>query len=230
MSNKKKIRFLATGDFHSDLKLVNEIKNKVNMNSIDFILFTGDLSDKKNDFKNLLEIFDKKQIFMVPGNHESRKNLETLKSMYNIHLVGNNPVIIDDDLVIFGTNYLSIGYYGIEEQKVFENLLENYKAIAHIPKKIHLSHIPPHKTKIGDGSPFPFITGSPAVKAFLENFKPDITLVGHIHETSGLEEIVNKTNVVNVGRTFKIIEFDSENKNLKVVGEKNKISKKNINN
>lgn len=216
MVNKEKIRFLATGDFHSDLKLVKDIANSVDMSSIDFVLFTGDLSDKKDDFKHLLGIFDDKQIFMVPGNHENKKGLEVLKKHYQVHLVGNQPVMVDDNLAIFGTNYLSIGPYGIEEQEVFNNIVENYAAVAHVPKKIHMSHIPPHDTKIGDGSPYPFVMGSPAVRTFLDHFKPDVTLVGHIHETSGLEEIVNKTNVVNVGRTFKVLEFDRKSKELKV--------------
>jgi hypothetical protein len=216
MTKAKKIRFLATGDFHSDLSLVDEIRNTVDMNSIDFVLFTGDLSDKKDDFKHLLGVFNEKQIFMVPGNHESKRGLELLKKHYKVHLIGNQPVMVDDNLAIFGTNYLSVGPYGIDEQEVFDNIVQNYAAIAHVPRKIHMNHIPPHETQIGDASPYPFVMGSPAVKAFLENFKPDVTLVGHIHETSGLEEIVNKTNVVNVGRTFKILEFDSLSKELKV--------------
>ena len=67
-----KIKLLATGDFHSDVNLINAIDKYVNIDEIDFVLFTGDLSDKSDDFNKLLHIFKGKQIFMVPGNHETR--------------------------------------------------------------------------------------------------------------------------------------------------------------
>ncbi len=217
MKNNK-LRFLATGDIHSDLELVNIIKQYGNLDDIDFIIFTGDLSEKKNDFAKLLSVFKGKQIFMVPGNHETKSGLENLTKHYNVHLVGNAPVRIDEDLVLFGSNYVPIGPHGISEDEILTNLVENYEAIKDVKNKIMLSHMPPEGTKIGDASIFfPFIGGSEAVKTFLESFRPDYALVGHIHETTGLEEILNKTKVVNVGKTFKIFEFDIKNKNLKML-------------
>jgi Icc-related predicted phosphoesterase len=215
MKKNKNIKFLATGDFHSDLNLVNSIKEKVNMRGIDFILFTGDLSDKKKDFKKLLSIFENKPIFMVPGNHESKKQLDTLKKSYNIHLIGNSPVKINDKLAIFGTNYHFLGPYAIEHDEILKNMIENFKAIEDTRIKIQMAHIPPIDTKIGNASPFPIVTGCPSLKIFLENFNPDLTLVGHIHESSGLEEIVNKTKVINVGKTYKIFEFDERESKIK---------------
>lgn len=214
----KKIRFLATGDIHSDQKLLKEIETKTNLSEIDFIILVGDISEKKDDFSKILEIFKGKQIFMVPGNHENKTKIKRLQDHYNVHLVGNSPVLIDNDLALFGTNYIPIGPYGISEQLIFDNLVDNYKAIKNSKFKIHLSHLPPAGTKISDSSKFfPFIGGSQAQRVFLEHFKPDYTLVGHIHETSGLEEIVNKTKVINVGRTFKIFEFDQDKKDLKIL-------------
>lgn len=208
---KNKLRFLATSDLHSNLNLVNAIDKYTNFDEIDFVIFTGDLSDKKNDFSKLLKPFKDKQIFMVPGNHETSKKIDLLKEHYNVHLVGNSPVLFGNDLALFGTNYLSIGPEGIPEQEVLNNMVENFKAIENIKTKIHLNHIPPHGTKLGDASPFfPMIAGSEALRVFLEDFSPDVTFVGHIHESSGLEEIVNKTRVINLAETFKVFEVDSE--------------------
>ncbi|MCA9486078.1 metallophosphoesterase [Candidatus Woesearchaeota archaeon] len=216
----KKIRFLGTGDFHSDKQLVKAIQNYVDLKNIDFVLFVGDLSDKNNDFADMFGIFKGKPIFMVPGNHETKSKLKKLEEHYGVHLVGNHPVQVHKDLVIFGTNYLSIGPYGLPEEEIFENLLQNYAAIEKIKCKIQLSHLPPAETEIGEASPFfPMIGGSVAVREFLENFKPDLTLCGHIHESSGLEEIVNKTKLVNVGRTFKVFEFDPKTSKIETVEE-----------
>jgi len=91
---------------------------------------------------------------MVPGNHESKEQLEVLQKHYNVHLIGNNPVKVHEDLAIFGSNYISIGEFSIPEQEIFENLIENYEAVKDIKCKIHLSHIPPTETQIGDSSQF----------------------------------------------------------------------------
>lgn len=217
MKNNK-IRFLATGDFHSKSDILQDIKKCTNLDEIDFVLLVGDISEKNDDFSKLLGIFKGKEIFMVPGNHESRKKIKVLEEQYNVHFLGNKPALVHKDLVLFGTNYIPIGVYGISEEEIFFNLIQNYEAIKNVKCKIHLSHLPPFGTAIGTASPFfPFISGSLAIREFLENFKPDLTLVGHIHESSGLEEIVNKTRVVNVGRTFKIFEFDVDKKEIRRV-------------
>lgn len=218
----RKVRFLATGDFHSDLRMVEYIRQYVkDLNLIDFVLFVGDLSDRKDDFKKLLEIFDGKKIFMVPGNHESSKQLEVLREKYGVHIVGNSPVLLDDEasVAIFGSNYVPIGPFGVSEEGIFHNLIENFKAVEDAKFKIMLNHLPPYGTYIGSKSPFPFVQGSIGVRAFLENFTPDVSFCGHIHESSGLEEIVNKTNVVNVGRTFKVFEFDFDKSELSLVSK-----------
>ncbi|MBT6772521.1 hypothetical protein HOA80_01465 [archaeon] len=52
-----------------------------------------------------------------------------------------------------------------------------------------------------------FVPGSTGVKEAIDKFKPDIMLCSHVHEAEGIEEIVGKTKVVNVGRHGKIFEI-----------------------
>ncbi len=215
---RKKIRFLATGDLHSDKKLMNNIVQYNNFSEIDFIIFTGDLSEKKNDFAKLLSIFEGKPIIMSPGNHESKKQIKILKESYNVQMIGDRPIKISNELVIFGSNFINIGVNGKNEQEIYDDLVKKFNEIEGIENKILLSHIPPSNTKIGDASPyFPQIGGSSAISAFLEDFKVSLNLVGHIHETTGLEEIVFENKVLNVGRTSKIIEFDVDDRKLKIL-------------
>jgi len=214
---REKIRFLAAGDFHSNMDLVDKIKTEVDFSKIDFVLFTGDLSDGSEDFGQLLSCFEGKDVFMVPGNHETRRGVKVLEEFYNIHLIGNSPIIIEDKLAIFGTNYLEIGEAGTFKEEIFTNMIENFKGIEDCGFKIQMNHIPPVDTKIGDASPYPFITGSEPLADFLENFSPDVCFVGHIHETSGLEEMVNKTKIINVGKTFKVFEFNFEKNELEEI-------------
>ena len=58
--------------FTGDKSYLNEIVNKINEISPDFVCFTGDLVDNNNDLKKALSILKKIRcpIFGVPGNHE----------------------------------------------------------------------------------------------------------------------------------------------------------------
>jgi len=222
---KRKLKFLACSDLHSDLDLVNKISRSVDFKSIDFILFNGDLSDEKNDFKKLIKPFldSNKEIFMIPGNHDTKSGIRKLKEFYNIKLIGNRPLIFgDDELAIFGTNYLEIGPFGKFDEDVFDNMVDNFKAISNVKFKIQMNHIPACETKLGDASPYPFVLGSEPLSQFLkaDEFCPDVCFVGHIHETSGLEEIVNKTKVINLAETFKVFEFDFKKSKLREVNLK----------
>ena len=49
--------------------------------------------------------------------------------------------------------------------------------------------------------------GSEAVMNAIKKFQPDIALFGHIHEAEGLEEMVGKTRLLNIGREGKIIKI-----------------------
>ncbi len=219
---KKSIRFLACSDIHSNLKLVNKISKLVDFDKIDFVLFNGDLSNVPNDFAKLLKPFidNNKEIFMIPGNHESKKGIEKLKHFYNVKLIGNSPLIFGDkNLGIFGTNYMEIGVNSKFEEDIFENMVDNFSAVGDCKFKIQMNHIPAIDTMLGDASPYPFVFGSEPLKQFLDadEFCPDVCFVGHIHETSGLEEIVNKTKVINLAETFKVFEFNFEKNELKEV-------------
>ena len=182
-------------------------------------MFNGDLSNNKDDFAKILKPFidNKKEIFMIPGNWDSKSAVENLKKFYDVKLIGNKPIIFgENELGIFGTNYLEIGQFGKYEEEIFENMVDNFNAVKECRFKIQMNHIPAVDTMLGDASPYPFVQGSEPLKQFLDSceFCPDVCFVGHIHETSGLEEIVNKTKVINLAETFKVFEFNFENNTL----------------
>ena len=66
-----------------------------------------------------------------------------------------------------------------------------------------LTHTHPEDSILGLGM-FP---GSEGIKKALEEFKPDVHICGHMHESEGIEEMIGQTRVINVGRKGKILEF-----------------------
>ncbi len=64
-----------------------------------------------------------------------------------------------------------------------------------------------HMHPRGSLSEFSGFPGSKAITKAIREFKPDLLLHGHIHEAEGIEEIMNKTKVINVGRKGTILEI-----------------------
>ena len=67
-----------------------------------------------------------------------------------------------------------------------------------------VTHVQPNDSIIGLKMPG---WGSESVRRAIEELKPDVHICGHIHETHGIEEMIGKTRVINVGKTGKIIEL-----------------------
>jgi hypothetical protein len=115
----------------------------------------------------------------------------------------------------YSVKYKEVGIFGaggatnvgpvppIDETEMYDMLKKGFDNIRSLKRKIMVTHIHPTDTKIEKFSRF--VPGSDAVRKAVETFKPDILLCGHVHEAEGLEEMVGKTRVINVGRKGKII-------------------------
>ena len=106
---------------------------------------------------------------------------------------------------IFGAGGANIGLHQIPEGEIFDLLGQGYDKIKYLKKKIMVTHVHPSESKMEKFTKF--FPGSTGVKKAIDTFKPDILLCSHVHEADGIEEIVGKTKVINVGRKGKIIEI-----------------------
>ena len=77
--------------------------------------------------------------------------------------------------------------------------------IKNLKTRIMVTHVHPTESKMEKFTQF--FPGSSGVKKAIDTFKPDILLCSHVHEAEGIEEMVGKTKVINVGKKGKIIEF-----------------------
>src|SRR5262245_52225056 len=84
------------------------------------------------------------------------------------------------------------------EEDELEAVLERAHAtVADAPRRLMICHTPPYDTRLDrlvNGTP----VGSPAVRRFIERHRPDVAVVGHIHEGRGTDT-VGETLVVNPG-------------------------------
>jgi Icc-related predicted phosphoesterase len=85
----------------------------------------------------------------------------------------------------------------LEEDEIARVLERGHAAVSDAPHRLMICHVPPYDTRLDrlvNGTP----VGSPAVRAFIERHRPDVAVVGHIHEGRGVERL-GDTLVLNAG-------------------------------
>lgn len=200
----KKTKILAVGDIHGDTGLVKKLAEKAKKEDVDLVILAGDLTFAEQSTKNLIGPFieAKKQVLLIPGNHESFATADFLAGMYsntkNIH----GYSFVKNDLGIFGAG----GGDSINvtpDKEIFDLLKKGNERIKNSKKKIMVTHMHPKGSK----AEFSGFKGSQAVKKAIETFHPDVLINAHIHEAAGIEEKIGKTKVINVSRKEKIFEI-----------------------
>src|SRR5213593_3687049 len=85
----------------------------------------------------------------------------------------------------------------LTEEELRGVLESGHREVADAPRRLMVCHTPPYDTRLDrlmNGQP----VGSPAVRAFIETRRPDVAVVGHIHEGRGVDQ-VGDTLVLNAG-------------------------------
>ncbi len=205
MKKQKKTKILAVGDIHGDTGLVKKLAEKAKKENIDLVILAGDLTFAERSTKNIIGPFvkAKKQVLLIPGNHESVATADFLAEMYpnttNIH----GYSFIKNNLGVFGAGTVDWGIGSAKNSEIFNLLKKGNKKIKTSEKKIMVTHMHPRGSK----AEFSGFKGSAAVKKAIKEFKPDIAICSHIHEAAGIEEKIGKTKVINVSRKPKIFEI-----------------------
>ncbi len=201
---KKKTKILAVGDVHGDTGLIKRLAEQAKKEDVDLVILAGDMTFFDESTKDLIGPFTKakKQVLIIPGNHESFATIDFLAQMYpntkNIHGYSFKK----DDIGVFGAGGGDVVIH-TPDREIFELLKKGNEGVKDSKKKIMVTHMHPHGSK-AEFSGWP---GSKAVKKAIEEFKPDILISAHIHEAGGIEEKIGKTKVINVARKPKIFEL-----------------------
>jgi len=201
----KKTKILAVGDIHGDTGLVKKLAERAKKEDVDLVILAGDLTFAEQSTKNIIGPFvkAKKQVLLIPGNHESFATADFLAEMYpntkNIH----GYSFVKNNLGIFGAGAGDIGLNQIRDSDIFKLLKKGNERIKNSKKKIMVTHMHPRGSK----AEFSGFMGSKAVKKAIETFHPDVLINAHIHEAAGIEEKIGKTKVINVSRKEKIFEI-----------------------
>ncbi|MFH1327096.1 MAG: metallophosphoesterase [archaeon] len=203
---QKKIKILAIGDIHGDTRLVEKLAEKAKKQDVDIVILAGDITFAEQSLKGLIGPFAKakKDILIVPGNHEAISTTAFLSEAYapySKHLHGYS--FEKNKVGFFGAGTANMGIHQIKDSEIFQLLNKSHKKIKDLKNKVMVTHIHPKGSK----SEFSGWEGSKAVKKAINKFQPDFAICSHVHEAAGLEEKIGKTKLINVSRKPKIFEL-----------------------
>ncbi len=203
---RKKFKILAAADIHGRSELAKKLAEKAEKEKVDLVVLCGDILGFQETSGILKPFKDKNQkVLIVPGNHESFATADFLAQLYGVKNIHGYSVKYEN-IGIFGaggTTDFTAFLNKMSEDELFTTLKKAHDSLKGIEKKIMVTHMHP----IGKQTELLGISGSEAITKAIKLFKPDILLHGHIHETSGFEEKIGNTRVINVGRNGKIIEI-----------------------
>lgn len=199
------MKILAASDLHGDSKQVKRLAEKAEKEKVDLVVLCGDITGW-TETKDIIKPFkDKdKKVLLIPGNWDSFATTDFLANIYGVRNIHG-----------YSVTYEKIGFFGaggssdlphpgfISEKELLKTLEKAHSGLKGIEKKIMVTHQHPSESK----SELSGIPGSKAITKAIKQFKPDILLHGHIHEASGIEEMIGNTKVINVGKNGKIIEI-----------------------
>jgi len=205
------MKLIVSSDIHNDFGMIYKIIELYKKERPDYIILLGDISEfgeiERGLIKKLTEHIDPNKILIIPGNHETSEDIELLEKIYKIRNLDKRYIIKD--------NFVLVGFGGADvllnviDEKEFEEFLNELKKKINDKYIILLTHIPP-KGSISSLD----ISGSYALRKFIQNNdKVILNIHGHMHETGGLEDIINKAKILNVAREVKLVEiYDKKTK------------------
>lgn len=200
------MKILAFGDLHGDSMLAEKLADRADKESVDLVIVCGDVTQMDQDTAGLMGPFVKrnKKVLLIPGNHDSFATADFLAEFYGLKNIHGYSVKYGD-VGIFGAGGANIGLAQLSEDELYGLLKQGFEKIRYLEKKIMVTHVHPTDTKMERFTQF--FPGSSGIRQAIERFNPDIMLCSHVHEAEGLEEMVGKTKVLNVGKEGKIIDI-----------------------
>ncbi|MEA3429895.1 MAG: metallophosphoesterase [Nanoarchaeota archaeon] len=202
------MKILASGDIHGDSNLAKKLAKRAEEENVDLVILCGDLTHFDSSTKNIIGPFKKvgKKVLIIPGNHESVATADFLAQVYDVKNIHGYSVVYEDVGIFGAGGATNVGPAApISEPEMFQLLKKGHNYLKELEKKIMVTHVHPEGSMMEKFSAF--VPPSSAVRKAIDTFKPDILLCSHVHEAEGIEEMIGKTKVINVGKKGKIIDI-----------------------
>lgn len=199
----EKLRILAASDIHGDTRATKKLAERAAKEQVDVVVLCGDITGLMETPGLIKPFKDKGQkVLLLPGNWDSFATTDFLAQFYGMKNIHGYSARYER-VGFFGAGGADIGpFTSVSERELMKTLEQAHASLKGIEKKVMVTHMHP----LGSKSEFSGVSGSAAIRKAVHRFKPDVLLHGHIHEAAGVEEFIEGTRVVNVGKKGVVIE------------------------
>jgi Icc-related predicted phosphoesterase len=194
------MKIVSFGDVH--MATSNLARMDAILRDTDLIIVSGDLTNFGGPEEAAKVIGAVREacpnVLALPGNLDQREVIPMLERE-GIALHGKG--LVRDGIGIFGCGGSNITPFKtpteLTEDEIYDTLMQGYAEVRDVRPLLMVCHTPPFETKC-DRIPGGHPVGSAAARRFIEEFKPDACLSGHIHESAAVDTI-GPTVIVNAG-------------------------------
>lgn len=200
------MKLLAFTDIHGSLTALKRIEHKVKSENPDLLICAGDISVFEHGIAGIFRRLNKlnKKIIMVHGNHESSTTYIKYSRIFKNIIFAHKGRFIENNLLFLGYGGGGFSQRDREFEQLakskFNEIIKNNKN----KKIIFITHAPPYGTrvdKLGRNH-----TGNKSLRDFIEKYKIDLHICGHLHENFGKEDKIKNTRIINPSPFGRIVE------------------------
>jgi Icc-related predicted phosphoesterase len=198
--DRRTVRLVSFGDIHMALGTIARLSDE--LAAADAAILVGDLTNFGGP-REAAEVVSAvrarcRAVLAVTGNLDMPEVIDALRAD-GISLHGEGRRL--GRVGLFGCGGSNVTPMDtpteLGEDEILAALERGHRHVADAPLRVMVCHTPPYDTRLDrlmNGAP----VGSPAVREFILTHRPDVALVGHIHEGRGVERL-GDTVVANAG-------------------------------
>ncbi len=197
------MRLLIFSDIHGDRAALERLLEI----DADHYIAAGDLVSWGRGLDSIGRILERRagRLFVMPGNHESERDTESLCERYGFrHLHGRSVEL--DGWHLAGLGYSNPTPFDTPGEYSEEEIAARLEPFSGLAPLVLVCHCPPRDSpldRVRDGLHF----GSTAVAGFLNRVQPRYFFCGHIHEAAGVSAQLGATWAMNVGKKGFLLEL-----------------------
>lgn len=194
------MKIVSFGDVHMATRNLARMDDV--MRDADLVIVSGDLTNFGGRDDAAKVIADVRgacgRVLALPGNLDTAEVIPYLEQA-GVALHGRGMMV--DGIGIFGCGGSNITPFKtpteFTEDEIYATLVRGYSEVRDVHPLLMICHPPPFETRcdriVGGRA-----VGSTAARRFIEEFKPDVCISGHIHESADVDSI-GPTTILNAG-------------------------------
>jgi Icc-related predicted phosphoesterase len=196
-------RALIFSDLHNDAKSLEKLMDI----DADYYFAAGDLVNWARGLDKMGEVMQRRasKMYVLPGNHESARDIEGLCERYGFTNFHQQTLQIGA-MHVAGLGYSSPTPFSTPGEYSEEEIAARLAKFAGLKPLTLICHCPPLNTaldRIKEG----LHAGSRSVREFIEKEQPEYFFCGHIHEAEGVVIQMGSTRAQNVGKKGYLLEL-----------------------